>query len=229
MIYEVVLTSTMANQVFINRFNYFRSGTSTGVLGSFALLTAMGFVPTGGTPPYPSNTLFSALRALTSTSLQFLRVIARAVKNYDVTDFYEVPFLTDTRGLVGGEQTAPFLAFGFKSNRARLDIGRAYKRFPGVPESFSGASGYLTSDALTAAGAVATRMAQILQYAGQPEPSFVPIVVKKEKITDPETGRVTYQYYENYEKQVQNSASISTWEVYPTVRHQTSRQYGRGI
>lgn len=230
MLYEVTFTGLFAGQVCINRFNYVRTGTTAAVMGSFALSRALGIIPEGTPASLPNNTLFSAWRALVSTSFAFQRVEVRAAGNYDVTDFYERPFVPSVAGTFSGEQNAPFVAFGFKTNRVRLDIGRGYKRFAGVSEGASGPAGNLTADALAAANTLAVRMSQTLMYIDEGNTvSFVPAVVKKRKTVDSATGRTAYVYYPTLEEQMQNVALGVVWETYPTVRHQTSRQYGRGV
>lgn len=230
MLYEITLTAAYAGQTCINRFNYLRTGTAAAVSGSFALCYAFGMIPVGTPAQLPNNTPFSAIRALVSTSLAFMRAEVRAAADYDVLDFYERPFVPSVAGTSPGEQSSPFVAFGFKTNRTRLDVRRGYKRFAGVPEAATGAAGYMTTDTRALMNTVAQRLSEVLTYSDEGNTlSFTPVVVSKQKNVDAATGRVSYRYYPTLAQQMEHVATGVVWEPYFEARHQTSRQYGRGI
>ena len=224
-LYEVVLVGNMGNitQV-INAWNY--RGDVNGVSGgdAAALVKAMGFDPTGGT--FPADTLGDKLQALVSNTVQWQSVLCRNV--YDPTDFIDLPFVPIATGDGTGEVLSPINAFGLKSNRVRLDIGRGYKRFPGVLESQVGTMGDLTSGAITALTAVADKMGEIITYTdGTLTDTFTPVIVGKEKYTTPR-GKTAYKYYATLTEQLTHLAVGVTWSLYSQVRSQVSRQVGKG-
>jgi hypothetical protein len=223
-ILEVVLRSVMLGQQCVNRWNYVSSGDSGSVSKSFALVEAMGFVPSGGEPP--ADTIMDQLKAMTDAAVTFLEVQARDV--YSVTDFYTLPFPAAYNGEKIGEASAPFVAFGFKTNRVRADIGRGTKRFVGIPEDYLGDGGILNVDGLAAGVALAGLMSEILLYPDVGDTiSFTPAVVKKIEYVTP-SGKKAYKYRDTEVLQLENTAFPVAWEAYTQARSQVSRQIGRG-
>lgn len=223
-IMEVILRSVMLGQQCVNRWNYVSSGDEGDVSKSFALVDAMGFVPSAGEPP--ADTIMDQLKAMTDASVTFLEVQARDV--YSVTDFYTLPFPAAYNGEKTGEASAPFVAFGFKTNRVRSDIGRGTKRFVGIPEDYLSDGGVLNVDGLAAGVALAGLMSEILLYPDVGDTiSFSPAVVKKEAYTTP-SGREAYRYRASEALQLAQTAYPVEWEAYTQARSQVSRQIGRG-
>jgi len=223
-IMEVVLRSVMLGQQCINRFNYVSSGDAGSVSKSFALVDAMGFVPSGGEPP--ADTIMDQLKAMTDAAVTFLEVQARDV--YSVTDFYTLPFPSAYNGEKTGDSSAPFVAFGFKTNRVRSDIGRGSKRFVGIPEDYLGDGGVLNVDGNAAGVALAGLLSEVLLYPDVGDTiSFSPAVVKKEAYTTP-SGRTAYRYRATEAAQLAQTAYPVEWEAYTNARSQVSRQIGRG-
>lgn len=221
---EVILRSVMLGQQCVNRWNYVSSGDEGDVSKSFALVDAMGFVPSAGEPP--ADTIMDQLKAMTDEAVTFLEVQARDV--YSVTDFYTLPFPAGYTGEQTGDSSAPFLAFGFKTNRVRSDIGRGTKRFVGVPEGYLGDGGVLNATGLAGGAAMALRMSEVLLYPDVGETiSFSPAVVKKEEYTTP-SGKKAYRYRASEALQLAQTAYPVEWEAYTQARSQVSRQIGRG-
>lgn len=225
-LYELTLIGNMGGvSTVINRWNY--RGDISGVSGgdAAALVNAMGFNPTSGV--FPADTLADALQSLVSNTVQWSSVLARNV--YDDTDFIDLPFVPIATGDGTGEVQSPLIAFGLRSNRVRLDIGRGYKRFAGVLESQSGTLGDLTSGALSLLNALASKMGEVISYTdGTLTDTFTPCIVKKEKYTTP-SGRSAYRYYASESTQLANLAVGIEWNSYSNVRSQVSRQVGRGV
>lgn len=223
-LYEVTLTTVFQGEQCINRWNYVSIGTPAVVTGSFALVSAM--LGANAQPADPTNaSLIYAIMQLVSNQVQFVGLTAKAI--YDVIDFYERPFVPRLNGLVQGEALPPFAAFGFRTSRVRQDISRATKRFVGVAEGLqtSGTIIPLDPDYLTA---LANRMSETLVYDDEGNSvSFTPAVVKKERYETPQ-GTFAYRYYADQATQMSNVATGILWEAYPTIRSQTSRQFGRG-
>lgn len=226
-LYEVVLNQRYANQQCVNRWNYLGSGTPAAVSGSFALLSAMGFLSV--TTSLDPDTVGGKLQALQNVDTVFLQVLARAV--YVDDDFYDEPFITNTLGTWsgGGQSASPLLAFGFRTNRVRQSINRGTKRFVGVSESHMDVGGQWSSATVTAMSALSDKMDDTLTYDDEGNTlTFVPVVVSKEKYTT-ERGNTAYKYYSTELLQAAHLAEGITWSAYNEVRSQTSRQYGRGI
>lgn len=227
MLYELTLFMTYFNQKCINRWNYVRTGTPGSALGSTALLDAFGALPVLGV--FPSTGTFVAIKNMVSTSVFFDSIMARAL--YDVEDFFETPFPLPTNGGAAGEPSSPAVAFGFRTNRVRTDIGRGTKRFVGVSETNIENGGVLTTGGLANAAYLATTMTEPIEYddSGNIQ-TFTPVVLQKVQYPVPDTDpvRYAYRYYPTLETQMEHAAVGVTWEAYPNVRTQTSRQYGRG-
>jgi len=231
--YELTLESTYFGQICLNRWTYQGEGTGGAVIGSFALMSAFGLIPNpSGSDNYPSGTVFAQIMA--NTSLQVTYTQATVINVYDDTDFYETPITAGVTGVLMGEAVSPTSAYGFKSSRARRDVGRAYKRFVGVTEAFQDAGGAIPSGFL--AGGLtdlANAMGDTLEYDDEGSTySFVPIVMGKQRY-DPETHEPSdtgsaYRYFPTPEAQALHTAVGVTWSPYATVRTQNSRQYGRG-
>lgn len=226
MLYEITMRGTYMGQQTINRWNYVSTGTPASVLGSFGLASAFGVIGDAGA--LPAGTLFAAVRDLVSAAWTCQGVEVRAVSNYAPTDFYERPFITTVGGSVGSDPSSPVLAYGFRSSRVRLDIGRATKRFAGVAEDYVTAGGALIEIALTKCSTLATRMTSVLSYDDEGNViSFSPCVVQKLRQVDTE-GKVSYVYYPTLAAQLEHVGLGIVWGAYPQVRSQVSRQYARG-
>jgi len=227
-IMEVTLFQQYQNQEAVDRWNYVASGTPAAVSLSFALLTAMGFLPTSTT--LADTTVGGELQALQNSTVRFASALARAV--YVDDDFYDSPFLANTFGAVGNEASAssPTLAYGFRSNRVKQSIGRGYKRFVGVESSYAGNGGEMATLAITQMTALATAMSQTLTYDDEGNTlTFIPCIVQKEKYTVTSSGKFAYRYYASQATQLTHTAQGVVWENYTQSRSQVSRQYGRGV
>lgn len=224
---EVVVQSTYYNQLIINRFNYVAEGTPAATSLSFLLLRGMGFIPDNAI--YPPDTIFATMRSLQPATVAYRQVLARDV--YSSTDFWENPYLTQPTGTNASEGLSPTVAYGWRTNRVRYDIGRGYKRLVGVTEGASGPGGVFSSAVLTLMGTLANQMSAPLNVDDSGNTvTFIPCVVKKERYTVPNTNppRQAYRYYPDEEEQMDNVATGILWQSYTQSRTQTSRQYGRG-
>lgn len=224
MLYEVIARGTYFGRPFNNRWNYVSTGEPASVLGSFGLAFAMGFILEGGV--YVSTKLFGRLRTISATEVLWNSVQVRAASDYDVTDFYEVPYATPVAGLyTTSDAASPALAWGFRTNRVRLDIDRGYKRFVGIPEISMGDGGVIASADLASAALLATAMSDVITYDDEGNTiSYAPCVVSKQEYTTPEGNRA-YRYYPTLAQQMEHVATGIAWSAYTTVRTQRSRQY----
>lgn len=225
-LYEVVLTQKFANQECINRWNYVSSGAAGSASAAYALVDAMGFIPHGVIPGYPTDAMFSAIGTMQSQDVFYTQVLAKNI--YDPTDFYDLPFPPTTRGQNTGVSQSPVDSWGFFSNRTRLDIHRATKRFVGVTQDDVGTQGVFVSSGAALMTEVALYMGNVLAYSdGGASLSFAPCVVGKQKYTTP-SARTAYRYYPDLATQTDHLMLGVTWIQYNNVRSQTSRQVGRG-
>lgn len=230
-IMEVVLEQTYAQQQIINRWNYLASGTPAAVSFSFALIEAMGGIYDGllVPPNYPPDRMLRRICAIQSSSVVSQLISARDV--YSVTDFYETPFVEPLNGTIGGDALGPASAWGFRTNRTRLDIRRGTKRFVGVTEALISNLGVPNGTGVTGLQDVAAAMTEVLEYDDEGNTlTFQPIVVSKEKyLPDPlRPDREAYRYYETEAEQLDHIATSIVWDYYTSTRTQVSRQIGRG-
>lgn len=225
---EVTLQQSYASQEIINRWTYLASGTPAAVSFSFALISAMGAIESGGV--YPAGGLMALLAACQSSQVSFVQIGARDV--YSVTDFYETPFIVNLNGSRTGEPLSPINALGFRTNRTRTDIRRATKRFTGISENDVSSFGSLQGAFVTGQAApLGAKMSEVLEYDDEGNTlSFAPIVCGKEKYAVPGSSpvRYAYRYYPTEEDQLDHIMESIAWDNYPEVRSQVSRQFGRG-
>lgn len=230
MLYEVTVYGEQGGQQCINRFTYNSSGTPAAVTGSFALVSAMGFIDvTAG--DFDADTLAKQWQYIASAAYQFDNVICRAL--YSVTDFYERPFVTAVVGDQSGTALSPTNAFGFRSNRVRTDVQRGYKRLAGVVENANGADGVVDSAFFPSLADMADLFSEVLSYDDEGNIlTFTPCVLSLQPY-DPDTGLPdpdgrARRIYPTLAEQLDHAAIGVLWEPYDTIRTQVSRQYGRG-
>lgn len=223
---EITLFTEYLQQQCVNRWNYVANGTPAAVTYSFALATIMGFLPASTT--LAEGTVGGEIQQLVNEQVIFGSVLARAV--YIDDDFYDSPFLANTRGSgsLAAQGASPLIAFGYRSNRVKQSIGRGYKRFVGVGEDQMSTGGEFPAGVLAAMDNVAQLMGDTLTYTDEGNSlTFIPCVVQKEKYTAP-SGKSAYKYYDSEATQLIHTAQGVIWESYKDVRSQVSRQYKRG-
>jgi len=225
-LYEVTLRQSYFDQACINTWAY-AAESGLGVTPSaLELLTLMGFVPTGDPLAFPADTIAAALATIQSDNVNYLTVEAREL--YSLTDFEELAYSPPLTGEnTGGDSMSPFVAYGLFSDRTRVDIRRAFKRFAGVMEADVAAGGTLVSGSITELTALADAMSETLDGATS---SYFPCVISRLKEAIPDTDPVRYRYvlYPTAAEQDEHIALGIEFAPYGTVRSQTSRQYGRG-
>lgn len=227
-LYEFTLEQSLGGQQVINRWNYQGDAVPAGALGALLLMQAMGAAPPETGDPFGEGTVLGDLRPLQSTDTIFVQAIAKNL--YSVTDFYTYAFPPNTFGQnSGGTSLSPTAAVGLTSDRTRADIRRAQKRFVGVTEFETSGAGLLTSGAQTTWQILGDTMGDIsLAPSGGSVMTFTPFVFGREKYVVPESGKDAYRYYETEAEQLEHIARINVFNVKPSIRTQTSRQYGRG-
>jgi len=231
MLYQVALFQEYFGQQCVNYWTYNGTGTPASVLGSFALMSALGFIPDGTPPAFPADTVFAAIRSAQSNQVRYTSALVSALSDYDLADFYTRPFIADTRGQNTDQALSPTIAFGFRTNRVTRAIRRATKRLVGVPEMATAAGGVIAESYVAPLQLIATRMSEVLVYDDEGNTlSFTPCVVSQREIPNPDKpGQFKRVYWPTLAEQLQHTAQGILWEAYNTTRTQTSRQYGRGI
>jgi len=224
-LYEVVLRTRYFEQLCINTFPYYVIPGIGVSPNAFELLELMGFIPSGDPLEFPADSIAVNLQSLLNANLEFLSAEAREL--YSLTDFYEAaydPPIVGTRS--NGQSASPLLAYGLRTTRTRTDIRRGMKRFAGVSEGDVDSGGII----LTAMQGFIADLGALLgaNLLGDTS-TYRPCVISREKLVDPETGKVTYQLYEDPAEQEEHIMTGFTWQGYTQIRSQTSRQYGRGI
>jgi len=224
---EIVTVGVYQQQEIVNRWNYIAASDAGAVSNS--LLLAQGFGATiDQVPPVNTNIIGKWLETVSSL-FTLTEVNVRDV--YSPTDFYAAPMIPPAPGALAGEAQAPFVAFGFRTNRVRADIRRGQKRFVGVRESDMESGGGVVAGVLTNLNALGVMMTNdIVVVEGATTHTFSPCVVGREKYTVPGTTppRYAYRYYEDEAEQLTFIALGMQWTPYTTVRSQVSRQYGHG-
>jgi hypothetical protein len=234
---EATLAMIFAGQQCICRWNYVSSGTPAAVSRSFGLAAAMGAIyDLIAVPPgYPTGTFMQLLAACISTGVTFEQLTVLNV--YDVTDFYQTPFVNPYTGERTGESMSPALAYGWRSTQVRRDVARATKRLPGVSEAQVGTEGIVVAGQLTIMNAFADIMSDALTYDDEGNTlTYTPAVVKKQRynpstrLADP--AGTAYRYIPvgagAEAAQLAQTAVGIAWQSYNAVRTQVSRQYGHG-
>jgi len=236
--FEVVLTGSYFNQLVVNTFSYYNPVFSPGADPTAqALLDAMGwtrFDDPLNPDEYPTDSIADTFWRSVNAGYKFEGVFARDIySDTNIAEYIFPPDAAGSSGVLAGEQMAPFLAAGFRTNRVNMNIKRGQKRLAGTTEPMWLDGGAAGPTAVGTYGALATAMSQVLPNGAFVAPNeFSPCVFKKERYEVEEdgvlTGRFAYAYFINPETQELNTAWPVTWTFVNTLRSQTSRQYGRG-
>lgn len=225
---EATLVGRIAGQETVNRWNYLFGGTSVANGFSFGLANAMGFILSGSPLVPPTDSIFFDMVVALGTAWEASEIIIRDV--YNPLDFVDIPFIPAYAGTNGdGTALPPFNAYGFRTNRTRLDIRRGFKRFAGVMSGDVNAVGIINSTQLARLNDLAEAMGESLSYVdGANTATFEPCIAQKEETVDID-GKKHVNYYSTLSAQVPGHVMTGLiWEAYPQIRSQTSRQYGKG-
>lgn len=221
MLYEVLIRQRYFGKNPINRFHFNMTGTPASVLGSFALTSALGVIPSAGV--YPADTVFDEWRDVVSNDLFFVETQVAAL--YDVEDFYVRPFLADIAGQQTTESMSPMNAFGLHSSRVRTDIQGGSKRLCGVTETQVGDGGLVVSSTTTALQELCAVLNEGLTYDDEGNTlTFTSAVLGFQEYTTPK-GKKAYKKYATLSEQMDHAALGVLWSPMAAVRSQTSRQY----
>jgi len=220
-VYEVTLRGSLFGEMTINRWHYVVDN-SLATPSAVELLTLMGFIYDYGVDDPPDGTVFRGVWDMSSVDQLWEEVEGRNL--YSVSDFLVQPISPSQAGGHDAGAAAPFLAFGYRSNRVRTDIRRGYKRFGGVAEDALDGGGVIAAAFVTSGAVLATEMGATL---GTGSTLYKPAVLAEQKYTTP-SGKFAYRPYATEAEQVDHAAFPVSWELYADVRSQVSRQYGRG-
>jgi len=214
-IYEVIHGGTVYGQEFLNRWHY--ASTSTGHTGFNAEDVFDAFL----------TAVDPLVRALLSSDGNVVVKKLVVTNMYDDTDFFEDQSM-NAPGTGSGTPSLPsFVASSFRTTRLRVGWRRGYKRFPGIAE------GEITGNLpvagwLTKGIALANIMESDLGIpVASPVDSIHLAVLRFQKVTDPETGAVSYQKQANESAQRTNMVLPDVWNFY-RMTTQRSRISGQG-
>ena len=228
---ELVLSSTYDQQEVINRFNYLAVGTPAEDNAAAALVQAFGCIWDG--TEYPTGLPFRDILNIQVAEVVYNFATCRDV--YSDTDFVEVPFVNPAHGMAGsvGQDMSPFLAFGLRTNRTRLDIRRGTKRFVGMGEGQVDSMGAIQADALALLQTIADALSATLsQDLGGNSFTFAPVIAGKMKYLPPvdeyNAAGTAYKYWTTEDEQKAHLMSGIVWEAYTDQRTQNSRKVGHG-
>lgn len=228
-ILRVTVEQLYRQQQVINRYYYIASGTPASA--SLPVGLYLGGFATAGTnsTTFPPFTLLSSVTSMQTDLLEYISVTIDDL--YDLDDFYSTPYPSGTRGTIDAsniEDLGPTAALGFRTQRITRRIRRGQKRFAGMTqEDFTG-GGFLTSGGINRAEAIAQYLGANITYNDEGNTlTYVPAILKLEEYTTP-SGNKAYKKFEDEAVQLENSYTGFSWEFYPTIRTQRSRQYGRG-
>lgn len=227
MLYEVTTFGSYYAQTIINRWTYVSGEIPTGQSGSFRLLSAIGAIPVAG--ELSTERMLGYIMGQLASSYLLNSVTVRAASDYDVTDFYEYPYTTPMAGSQDSNLSqSPAVAFGFRTNRVRLDIARGTKRFVGVTSSQVTSGGMIAATFLDEMDEIADKMSEVLvETTVDGTITYTPCVVSKLEYTTPKGNRA-YKYYPTLAQQMDHVAYPVLWQPYNQTRTQDSRQYGKG-
>jgi len=228
-LFELVLNTEYKGQSCVNRWNYVSTSVPASTSLSFGLIAATGFLEGTGDIAFPDETMAAAIQNLQNAGVIFRSIISKNV--YDLADFFSTPFNTGTIGTAtSGDQSSPLLAYGLHSNQTTRKVRAGTKRFVGVSEGFMLDGGGLDTTSLAQLAVIASFMNDAVSYNDSGSIlQYQPVIVHKQKITDPDTGKVKYVYFPTYDEQVPDNVAFNVvWSAMDTVRSQTSRQYKRG-
>jgi hypothetical protein len=227
-LYELILLQSQNGKSIVNRFHYHRSGSIGSIIPSLGLIFAFGYTQTAGNQGIGESSLWQQIQALQATAVQYQALLARNL--YDPTDFYELPITATLTGASGAsEAMSPAICYKFRTNRVRTDIDRGKKAIAGVSEGNVLANGTLptTGSMQNALEAVADMLGQNLSYVDEGVTlTFSPVILGSERVEPvPPATNVVYRRYATEALQEDHMAVGCSWEWYPHVRTQRSRQY----
>lgn len=223
-LYEVVMNFEYKGQSFINRFTYKVSGTPAAVSKSFAAANGLGFIQTAGL--FSEGSLPERVLSVMNSGCSLAQVTVQSI--YDLSDFYSTPYTTGNTGN-GSAFTHPTLAVAYRTSLVTRAIRRGKKRFGGVDGTLVNSDGTLKDEAAVNAVFEALRvtLGYIFPYNDEGNVlTLTPVILGRQKKTV--NGKSYYDYYDTEAEQMSHLFEATTWELYPELRTQTSRQYRRG-
>lgn len=177
-LYEVVVYGNISGQLTVNRFHYRSDESPDQHTGAEGLAEALG-LSIDQVPPVTS-TLIGQWATLVSSAFAFTEFIVRDM--YSNVNFFAAPFAPPLSGSTSSDVEAPFVSYGFSSNRVRSDIRRGQKRFAGVTENAVNAAGVITTAQLGELETLASRMDEIVAWTeGEETIAFTPVILGLER------------------------------------------------
>lgn len=137
--------------------------------------------------------LSTELRAIQSSLLTHESV--SVINLDDDSDFYELAWVANNLGSVGGDVLPLFTAWGFRYNRSSRSTRHGYKRVPGVAEADTNA-GQASAGVLARLAALETKLAaDVVGGNGTWSPRIVKITGSSPNLVYTPAGVASVQFY----------------------------------
>jgi len=140
----------------------------------------------------------------------------------DVSDFFEMAISPVETGATAGATMPPYVTYAFRTPWLGLGVRRGQKRFSGVLETEVN-NGVLQPAVLATLEDVQGALGQ--QLIGS-SGTYNPVIVRRVKTLDPDTGKYVYSLPSNPTQLFQVGAP--SWSAVQYSSTQNSRKYGRG-
>lgn len=212
-LWEVTTRAVQGNQTLLNVYHYIEGSPTT---DDFAF--AEDLTSAVNQNFYVGPNLFADVFVTTAHTVN--RIYARNV--FNPAPFHERAI--NVMGTSTMDAMPIFAAWQIECPRKRADIRTGRKRYGGMTENAQ-VGGNLTTTALNALANWADKVEQVLNVG--PAGLAVPVIVKRIKEVDPETGEVSYRLPQNQLELVFYEAT--EWVANGRVTTQNTRKVGRGI
>lgn len=214
-LYLLTLFGELFGQQTVNTFTYYQVTDETAPVTAAQVLAdqwATDFIT-------PTNVLRGPAISI-AMSYKSIRVVNLF---NDASDFYEKLLPANTNGTGTGGAMPPFVSYAFRTAWLGSGVRRGQKRFAGVLEDEVN-NGVLTSNVINELEDLRAMLGDPIVASGG---NWQPVIVRRVKTLDPETGRYIYSYPTNPSQLFQVEAN--SWQIVNNATTQNSRKYGRGI
>jgi len=213
-LYLVTLFGAIFGNQTVNTFTYLQTGEESSPGVSAAILGALfksAFLP--------ADAILRGEGIAVSQQWKGIRVVNQYE---DSSDFFEEEFPTPFTGDGIGAVMPPYVTYAFRTPWLGPAVRRGQKRFSGVLE-LEVNNGILQANVTTLLNPVAQALG--MQLEGDNE-VYTPVIVRRVKTLDPETGRYVYSLPSNPTQYY--GVAATSWSVQAYSSTQNSRKYGRG-
>lgn len=222
-LYEFIVDGRLLGSQIIQRYNWYTTGTTAAVRGSFALASALGAVPDNG--QLPAQGFINTFLAGLSNQYTLVQIIAQHV--YDMQDFYQIPYPSPIAGGQNAISNPSFVCAKLVASRTTRAIRGGSKSIAGVPDIWVENNNLNVEQAGPSYGGMATILTSGVSYNDEGNViQFQSATCSLEEYTS--DGKKKRRYYLDPAVQLANTSIGSTWSLRPTVSTQNSRKVGKG-